>query len=102
MQMITLAGTQPNDPILTNMYIFQGEFLKLTRQIPKSQIKAKSYDLYFKPKNQSIILLYDLIFHPNKHCAVLVSCSDWMDLMDFIELHACDMLSKAVISSACQ
>ena len=39
---------------------------------------------------------------PNKHCEVLVSCSDWVDLIDFIELHAFDMLSKAVISTAGQ
>ena len=38
----------------------------------------------------------------NKHCEVLVSCSDWVDWIDFKELHACDMLSKAVISTACQ
>ena len=35
----------------------------------------------------------------NKHCEVLVSCSDWVD---FIELHACNLLSKAVISTAYQ
>ena len=38
----------------------------------------------------------------NKHCEVLVSCSDWVDKIDLIDLHACDMLSKAVISTACQ
>ena len=38
----------------------------------------------------------------NKHCEVLVSCSDWVDFIDFIELHAFDMLSKYVISTACQ
>ena len=31
----------------------------------------------------------------NKHCEVLVSCSDWVDWIDFIELNA-------VISPACQ
>ena len=41
-------------------------------------------------------------FKNNKHCEVLVSCSDWEDWIDFIELHVSDMLSKAVISTACQ
>ena len=38
----------------------------------------------------------------NKHCEVLVSCSDWVDWIDYIELHACDMLSEASIGTACQ
>ena len=41
-------------------------------------------------------------FFYNKHCEVLVSCSDWVDWIDFIELHACNMLSKTVKSTACQ
>jgi len=43
-----------------------------------------------------------LMHNKNKHCEVLVSCSDWVDWINFIELHAFDMLSKAVISTACQ
>ena len=27
------------------------------------------------------------VFNLNKHCEVLVSCSDWVDWIDFIELH---------------
>ena len=38
----------------------------------------------------------------NKHCEVLVSCSNWIYWIDLIELHACDKLSKAVISTARQ
>ena len=36
---------------------------------------------------------------PRISLSVSVSCSHWVD---FIELHACDMLSKPIISTACQ
>ena len=53
-------------------------------------------------KDLDFSLPLQLSYIKNKHCEVLVSCSDWVDLIDFIELHAFDMLSKAVISTACQ
>ena len=54
----------------------------------------------FLSEGEEVLLLREAF--KNKHCEVLVSCSDWVDWIDFIELHACNMLSKAVISTACQ
>ena len=33
-------------------------------------------------------------FNKNKHCEVLVSCSNWVDWIDLIELHALESCQK--------
>ena len=63
--------------------------LRLTYWGPLSQSGVTS-----SPANRTLALR-------NKHGEVLVSYSDLEDWIDFKELHACDMLSKTVISTAC-
>ena len=43
-------------------------------------------------ENKASFFAKKKIVNLNKHCEVLVSCSDWVDWIDFKELHACDML----------
>ena len=63
-------------------------------------IKLDMYQKY-EHKKPWFVKVNDPFFvsKSNKHCEVLVSCSDWVDL---IKLHACNLLSKAFISTACQ
>ena len=75
--------------LLQRVVTEQGQFLDHQLAATMSNMKIGLYRVFTLPKF-------------NKHCEVLVSCSDWVDWIDFIELHACNILSKAGISTACE
>ena len=65
------------------------------------QIRSSGLEVNGKIRDQRDDLIRTRM-EMNKHCEVLVSCSNWVYRIDLIEQHACDKLSKAVISTACQ
>ena len=73
-----------------------GEYIKLSTE------KVCTVLLYYNSKLCQFDMSRAFSGVNNKHCEVLVSCSDWVDWINFIELHVFDMLSKAVISTAWQ
>ena len=79
--------------LLLNNHIFNGQH-RLNCPSSKNSFLSTSCWCCNSKVSSAVIIIF------NKHCEVLVSCSDWVDWIDFIELHACNMLSKAVISTA--
>ena len=53
--------------------------------------EIKKLDTLVKIRNTSFLFypLIIIIILINKHCEILVSCSNWVDWIDLIELTAC-------------
>ena len=79
----------------------EDEAMRLRAEADSAAIRGQSGMQLHGMGNNSRRLLEEGRFR-NKHCEVLVSCSNWGYWIDLIELHARDTLSKAVISTACQ